>query len=183
MSQRIIDACCLINLYASRNVSDILRVLEGGLFVPDLVKDESLFIRKEDDQDPTVLVPETIDLTEALAEGLLHRCQLENATEAQHFVQFATSVDDGEAICLALAKCRNWVVATDDRKAIRLAKAESINTITTAEIVKLWADFGNATDAAVAEIIQRIERYARFSPRKDLPLHDWWERRSSPSGH
>ena len=182
MPQRIIDACCLINLYASRNVLGILRSLEGGLFVPDLVKGESLFIRKEDDQDQTILVPEAIDLTEALAEGLLHSCQLENETEAQHFVQFATSVDDGEAICLALAKCRNWMVATDDRKAIRLAKAESISTITTAEIVKLWADSCNATVETTAEILQRIERYARFSPRKDFPLHDWWGRLSSPSG-
>jgi predicted nucleic acid-binding protein len=173
----------LINLYASRNVLAILRVLEGGLFVPDLVRDESLFIRKEDDQDPTILVPEAIDLTEALAEGLLHRCELENETEAGHFVQFATSVDDGEAICLALAKCRNWVVATDDRKAIRLARNESINTITTAEIVKLWTDSCNATDEAIAEVLRRIELYARFSPRKDFPLHDWWRKLSSSTGH
>ena len=58
MPQRIVDACCLINLYASGSVLDILRALEGGLFVPALVKDESLFIRKEDDQDQTILVPE-----------------------------------------------------------------------------------------------------------------------------
>jgi len=183
MPQRIVDACCLINLYASRNVLDILRVLDGGFFVPDLVKSESLFVRKEDDQDQTILVPETIDLTKAFDGGLLHRCHLENEVEAERFVQFAMSVDDGEAICLALAKCRNWAVATDDRKAIRLAKAEGITTITTAEIVKLWADSCNATDEAVAELLRRIERYARFSPRKGFPLHDWWEELSSPSRH
>lgn len=176
MPQRIVEACCLINLYASRNVLDILRVLEGGLFVPDLVKDESLFIRKEDEQDTTILVPETVDLTEAIAEGLLHRCQLEDEVEAECFVRFAAAVDDGEAICLALAKCRNWMVATDDRKAVRLATAEGIGTITTAEIVRLWADSCKAKDAAVAKILQCIERYARFRPRKDSPLHDWWWR-------
>lgn len=176
MPQRIVDACCLINLYASRNVLDILRVLEGGLFVPDLVRDESLFIRKDDDLGTSNLVPEAIDLTEAFAEGLLHGCQLEDAVEAECFVRFATAVDDGEAICLALAKCRNWMIATDDRKAIRLATAEGIGTITTAEIVRRWADSCRATEAAVAEILQRIERYARFRPRKDSPLHDWWWR-------
>lgn len=45
-------------------------------------------------------------------EELLHRCQLENEIEAEHFVRFATDVDDGEAICLALAKCRKWEIAT-----------------------------------------------------------------------
>jgi predicted nucleic acid-binding protein len=182
MLQKIVDACCLINLYASKNVLDILRVVDSGLFVPDLIKKESLFIRKEDEQDPTVMVPEAIDLTEALAEGLLHPCQLENEIEAQQFVQFASSVDDGEAICLALAKCRNWVVATDDRKAIRLAKAERIDIITTAEIVKLWSDSTYAPDATIAEILRRIERFARFNPRKGSPLHDWWKRLSSSSG-
>jgi predicted nucleic acid-binding protein len=183
MPQRIVDACCLINLYATRNVLDILRVVNGGLFVPDIVKEESLFIRREDDQDQTILIPEAIDLTEALDEGLLHECHLENDKEVQQFVQFAAAVDDGEAICLALAKCRNWAVATDDRKAIRLAAAESIATITTAEIVKQWADSCNTTDDIVAETLRRIERYARFSPRRDFPLHDWWECLSSISAH
>jgi predicted nucleic acid-binding protein len=178
MPQRIVDACCLINFYASGNVLGILRALDGGLFVPDLVQGESPFIRKEDDQDRTILVPEAINLTEALNEGLLHSCQLENDVESEHFVQYAAAVDDGEAVCLALAKCRHWVVATDDRKATRLARAEGIATITTAEIVKLWADSCKATDKAVAEILQRIERCARFRPRNDFPLHDWWRRLS-----
>ncbi len=178
MPQRIVDACCLINLYASGSFLDILRALEGAIYVPTLVTEESLFVRKEDDQDQTTLVPEGIDLTDALTEGLLHKCEMENEVEAEHFVRFAAAVDDGEAICLALAKCRNWTVATDDRKAIRLAKAESITTITTAEIVKLWVDGCNATDEAVAEALRRIERYARFSPRKGSPLQEWWKRLS-----
>ena len=174
MSQRIVDACCLINLYASGSVLDILRALEGGLFIPDLVKRESLFIRREDDQDRTILVPQAIDLTEALAGGLLHRCQLEDETEAEQFVQFAAALDDGEAVCLALAKCRHWTVATDDRKALRLAEAEGIMTITTAEIVKLWASSCHATDDVVAAVLHSIERYARFSPPKGSVLYDWW---------
>lgn len=181
MPQQIADACCLINLYASGCVLDILRILEGGLFVPDLVEGESLFIREKDDHDQTILVPKAIDLSEALAEGLLHRCQLENEVEAEHFVRFATAVDDGEAICLALAKCRNWVIATDDRKAIGLAEAEAIATITTAEIVKLWADSRNAADKALAEVLRRIERYARFCPRRGSPLQQWWRMHSLPS--
>lgn len=183
MAQRIVDACCLINLYASGSFLDILRAVEGGIYVPALVTEESLFVRKEDDQEQTetALVPESIDLTNALAEGLLRKCEMENEVEAEHFVRFAAAVDDGEAICLALAKCRNWTVATDDRKAIRLAKAESITTITTAEIVKLWVARCNATDEAAAEVVRRIERYARFSPRKGSPLQDWWKGLFPPS--
>ena len=183
MPQRIVDACCLINLYASGSFLDILRALEGAIYVPILVTEESLFVRKEDDQDQTTLVPEGIDLTDALTEGLLHKCEMDHEVEAEHFVRFAAAVDDGEAICLALAKCRNGTVATDDRKAIRLANAQGITTITTAEIVRLWVDGCNATDDAVAEVLRRIERYARFSPRKGSPLQEWWKRLSPPSAH
>jgi predicted nucleic acid-binding protein len=174
MSKRIIDACCIINLYASGSAIDILRVFEENFFISELAEKESLFIRKEDDQDRTLLVPEAIDLSEAFSQGLLQRCQLETDAEADHYLRFAAEVDDGEAICLALAKCRGWTVATDDRKAIRLAKAENIDTITTAEIVKYWSDSRNAAEPAIREILQRIERYARFSPRKNSLLYDWW---------
>jgi hypothetical protein len=79
-----------------------------------------------------------------------------------------------------LAKCRNWVIATDDRKAIRLAEAEAIATITTAEIVKFWADSRNAADKAVAGVFRRIERCARFWPRRGSPLQQW-RRKLSPT--
>ena len=109
---------------------------------------------------------------------------MENEVEAEHFVQFAAAVDDGEAICLALAKCRNWTVAqrTTERQ-FGLANAQGITTITTAEIVRLWADGCNARDDTVAEVLRRIERYARFSPRKGSPLQEWWKRLSPPSAH
>ncbi len=174
MPQQIVDACCLINLYASGSMLDILRAIVGGIYVPVLVTHESLFVRKEDDQDPTALVPDRIDLTHALAAGLLHQCDLENEVEAEYFVQFAAGVDDGEAMCLALAKCRQWTVATDDRKAIRVAITEGIDTISTAEIVKFWADKCKVADEALAESLRRIERYARFRPRKGSPLQKWW---------
>ena len=46
-------------------------------------------------------------------------------------VEFAAQIDDGEASCLAIAKSRGWLVATDDRKAIRLAVKSGISVITT----------------------------------------------------
>lgn len=176
MPQRMVDACCLINLYATGKTLDVLRSFEGDLFIPDLIRRESLFIRRPDDEDSTKLVPEPIDLSAALAGGWLHECRCESEVETDEFIRFAAAVDDGEAICLALAKCRGWAVATDDRKAIRVARDEGIATITTPELVKHWADAFRAKDEDTATVLHNIERFARFRPRKGAPLADWWER-------
>lgn len=182
MPQRMIDACCLINLYATGRALDLLQSFEAGLFIPDLIRGESLFIRRPDDEDHTKLVPEPIDLSAALAGGWLHECRCENEVESEEFVRFATVVDDGEAICLALAKCRGWAVTTDDRKAIRVAHEEGIATVTTPELVKHWADLLRAKDEDTAAAIRNIERFARFRPRRGAPLADWWERAAARTG-
>ena len=145
-------------------------------FVPDLVKRESLFIRQEDDQDPSVLVSHAIDLSDALAAGVLRECKLENEQEAHEFVRLASVLDDGEAACMALAKCRSWIVATDDRKALRVARSEGVSTITTPEIVKRWADAGSIEPVGITDVVRKIERYARFVPQKSAVLFTWWER-------
>lgn len=176
MPQQIVDACCLINLYAAGNTPELLQSCEGSLFIPDLIKGESLFIRRPDDEDDTKLVPEPIDLSLALAEGWLRECRRENQMEAEELVRLARIVDDGEAVCLALAKCRGWAVATDDRKAMRVANDESVATVTTPELIKHWADSCRAKNDAVATVLRNIERFARFTPRKGMLLFDWWER-------
>ena len=176
MPDQIVDACCLINVYASGNPLGILRALAGGVFVPDLVKRESLFMRREDDQDRSVLVSQAIDLSAAIAAGVLRACAAETEQEADEFVRLASILDDGEAVCLALAKCRSWIVATDDRKALRVARAEGVATITTPEIVKRWADAGSTESPGITDVVRKIERYARFIPHKNAVLCRWWER-------
>jgi predicted nucleic acid-binding protein len=175
MPDQIVDACCLINVYASGNPLEILRALERELFVPDLVKNESLFIRKEDAEDQTLLVPEAIDLSDALAKGAIKECRLESVQEFDEFVRLAATLDDGEAICIALAKCRKWIVATDDLKALRVAQSEGVQTITTPDIVKYWADSHSIEASTLSSVIQNIERFARFMPRKSAVLRQWWE--------
>lgn len=174
MPGQIVDACCLINVYASGNPLDILRALAGEVFVPDLVRRESLFIRREDDQDQSVLVSQAIDLSDALADGVLRECKLESEQEADEFVRLASILDDGEAACMALAKCRSWMVATDDRKALRIAQSEGVPTITTPEIIKRWAETRSIETVGITDVVRRIERYSRFVPQRNAALFNWW---------
>ena len=173
MSERIIDACCLINLYASGKESSIFQAC-GEFWVPTQVRSEALRIRRVDEDDPTRLVPQDIDLGDAIAAGYIQPCQLEGPDEVDAFVRFAMQLDDGEASCLSIAMSRGWTVATDDRKARRIASENGIALISTPELVQRWVDATSPSGAAISELLGKIERFARFRPRRADPLHDWW---------
>ena len=75
MSERIIDACCLINLYASGKEGSICQAC-GEFWVPAQVQNEALRIRRVDEDDPPRLVPQDIDLDDAIAAGYIQMSQL-----------------------------------------------------------------------------------------------------------
>ena len=182
MSDTIVDSCCVINLYTAGNLLTLLPPLGLRLYVPEAVLGESLYIRQPDPADATKLVPRPVDLDPVIAAGLLHRCDLAGEDELNLFVQLATTLDDAEAVCLAIAKVRGWTLATDDRKGRREAKSLSVPVVTTPELVKAWADATKADEAALAKLLRDIQDYARFTPHKTMPLHSWWTAAISKGG-
>ncbi len=176
MSARIVDACCLINLYASRKLVEIVRAFGGEFFLPDRVSNEALTIRKPDEDDVTKYLSETIDLTEASDAGVIQECRIEGQAENEHFVRFAMQVDDGEAACLAIAKRRGGTIVTDDKKAIRLATAEQIAVVTTPELVHHWAEAAKPKDDEVVEALRNIELFAHFRLGRSAKYYQWWTR-------
>jgi predicted nucleic acid-binding protein len=196
MQDVVLDACCVINLYAAekilqaeapRSPSPRRRIvipgsspkpkklaLDYNLHLPAKVKEEARYILQPDEEDKSKLVKTDIDLEPIITTGLLHECDLEGEEEAELFVQMATKLDDGEAVCFALAKSRGWVLATDERPTENLAKKHSVTIITTPELVKQWADKTKASEEEVARVLWNIQTYAHYFPRKTLPLHSWW---------
>lgn len=173
MAERIIDACCLINLYASGQEASILHAC-GGFSVSDEVRDEALWIRRVDEDDPTRLVSQEIDLADAIAAGHIRKCRLEEQDELSAFVRFAMELDDGEASCMAIAESRRWTLATDDRKTRRIALENGIALTSTPELIQKWVDATSPSEATAVDLLRRIEPFARFRPRRADPLHGWW---------
>lgn len=174
MVEQIIDACCLINLYASGNIKDVISASGATFHVSEQVRSESLLIRQVDPNDPLLLIPFPIDLTEAIANDLLKECDFESETEMRLFAEFATEIDDGEASCFAIAKSRGWLVATDDLKATRIATQAGIRVISTPELIERWVKASIPASQEISEAVLAIERFARFRPRRANPLYDWW---------
>ena len=174
MAEEIVDACCVINLYAAGEITSFLSVLKDSFYVPSIVVAESLYVIKPDKDDPEKMVTEEVDLTAALQAGAIRKCDPESDEENALLVRFASEVDDGEAVCLAIAKSRGWSVATDDRKAQRLAEEAGISVVTTPELIKGWADASQTADEDSSAVVQRVRDCARFIPRRGSILYDWW---------
>lgn len=175
MADEIVDACCIINLYsASDDFCSLLQAVAASFHVPQIVVEESLYVCRPDQEDERRTVREEIDLSPAVDDGLLRVCDLQTPEENALFVRFAAELDDGEAACLAIAQARAWTVATDDRKAQRLAGESGIAVVTTPELIRRWADTRSMSDAEVGTALGSIRDFARFVPRRGSVLYEWW---------
>lgn len=174
MSKQVIDACCLINFYGSRQQREILKSY-GGFYIPESVEQETLRIRLPLADDEDALVLTDIDLSAEINDSLLIRCSFESEAELDDYVAFAAKLDDGEAACLAIAQNRELIVATDDRKAIRLANDAGIETLSTPAIMKNWIEAQSVPREVAAEALQGIENHARFRLKTSHELYDWWQ--------
>ncbi len=176
MNQRnylIIDACVILNLIATGMIEQILSVIAQNSMICVLVKNESLYLRKEDEINDT----EPIDIEGLITQELIQVCDCETVAEQQLFVNFAAVLDDGEAMSLAIALSRNWHLATDDKKARRIFSENAQNDkllVSTSDLIKEWAENENIGDLAIKPILLKVERKASFRPPRSDPNLQWW---------
>jgi hypothetical protein len=175
MPDAAIDACCLIDLLASGNADAILRA--GGFTwqLPSAVQGEIQYRRQYDPAQPGKTINVSVDLSAMIASGLLTVCNPQTRQELDQFTHYATMFrSDGEAMCLALAEERKWVVATHDRRAIRVAQQAGLTVISCPELVKAWAIATGPDQAALNKVLQDIQVLAQFTPNPMMPEYHWW---------
>jgi predicted nucleic acid-binding protein len=104
----VLDTSVLIHLDEVRQLG-LLACLQGVEFVfPDEVWQELV----RTDRRARALA--------AIRAGGMRRLRLDVGTELPRMIQFLDQgLDQGESACLALAESRDFLVATDDRKALR----------------------------------------------------------------
>jgi hypothetical protein len=170
-----IDACCLIDLLVTGLAEAILRASGHTWRLPSAVQGEVKYLRQHDLAQAGAFVTVPADLTPHIASGLLIPCQPDDTQEQTRFVHYATQFrSDGEAMCLALSECRNWPVATDDRKAIKVAEKAGLTVISCPQLVKAWADATQPDPATVVRVITDIQTLAQFRPNPSMPDAAWW---------
>lgn len=175
MPPAVIDACCLIDLLVSGRAEAVLRAAGFDWHLPTAVHGEVQYIRQHDPDQPGQTITMVADLSLLTSMALLHICKPEDEQELGRFTQYAALFrSDGEAMSLALAESRGWVVATDDRKAIRIGREAGLTVVSCPQLVKTWADVNHPTDAELQSVLRDIQFLAQFRPNSSMPEYQWW---------
>jgi predicted nucleic acid-binding protein len=172
----LLDACCIINLFATGHVEEILAVLPYDFATSRLiVEKEVLSIALPSGTGTLVRVIQPAQLENLPKLSVI---DLSGDEELNLFIRFAAQLDDGEASVCALAVARGGALATDDRKAIRLVAAAlpEVHVVQTPELLYQWVQLQGIPDSKVRGVLQSVEKNARFRPRRDSPYADWWEK-------
>ena len=174
MPDAAIDACCLIDLFSSGDAEAILRASGFTWQLPSAVQGEVLYQRQHDSTQPGKTIHVPVDLSGMISSGLLTVCNPQTQRELHRFTRYATIFrSDGEAMCLALAQERKWVVATDDRRAIRVAQQTGLTVVSCPELVKVWAIAMGPDQAVLSKVLQDIQVLAQFTPNPTMPEYQW----------
>lgn len=175
MPDAAIDACCLIDLLASGQAEAILRAAGFDWRLPSAVQGEVQHVRQYDTAQPGQFVKVSVDLSPLIASGVLRVCAPHDQAERDRFVHYASQFrSDGEAMCIAIAEQRKWSLATDDRKAIRVARQAGLSVVSCPALVKRWADATQPGQAMLREVLQDIQTLAQFKPNPSMPESQWW---------
>ena len=175
-STAIIDACSLINFYATTFLESILKHLSLNFYIVEQVKNESLYIRRPDESERGFDY-EAIVLDPYFKSNLLKVVSLETDNEKKLFINLADQLDDGEAATLAIAISREMQVITDDKKAIRILRQDfpAIHYLTTLDIMKDWSKRDFIEFQEIKKALHNILIYANYLPPQKHHLFNWWK--------
>ena len=171
----VLDACAVLNIYATGRFAIILRAIPSRLLIADAVRREAMWLCGPDNN----TAPQDrarVELDPLLSEGILTAEALTEAEQAC-FLQLARELGDGEAASGALAIGRNGAVATDDRKARRVlgALVPPVRTESTVRLLQEWQQRGGVSVQEMAQALRAIEMGASFRPKRGTPGGEWWD--------
>jgi hypothetical protein len=168
----ILDACCTLNLAATNRMEEILRELPKRFAVGPRARGEAQWLAnpESEERDPVELEP-------LIQRGVLFEESLLGSEEEALFIEFGAKLADGEAEAAALAVSRSFILATDDRKAGRVAaeRHPTVRLTSTLELLHEWQLTAQPSDAEVADTLRRISERATYRPRHVHPLYHWWK--------
>lgn len=173
----ILDANCVIGLYASKQMAEILAAIPRTITVAAYVAEkETGWVYGELDEFGQ-RTREPINLQPIIDTELLQIVTIETENEAETFATFSAMIrDQGESITGAIAFHRNWAIALDDKKARRLftTHARHLQLFYTLELVKHWVDIASPSSDAITAMLRNIRSGAKYTPTRLHPLYEWW---------
>lgn len=174
----ILDACCIINLYASGQIGNILQSIPKSVAIATYVRNEEALRISGGSNGGMASRYELINLQPFIDCGLLEVVSPSTEAESIAFINFAASLGgDGEAVTGAIALHRNWSIGSDDRKAISffVRNAPQLQIISTLELIKHWVDTADPPFEVVRIALHNVLTRARYEPDVKHKLYYWWQ--------
>ncbi len=176
-SHLILDACCIINFWASGHLLEILKSIPAQVAVTQVVLEEELQIlqRQQNEGDESAIQFETAIDREIIK---IVDFDFDSDAETETFVNYlANNLGDGEAATFAIAFHRKWAIATDEKRAISFIQEEAphLQIFSTPEIIKYWSEEAQVDFSQLSEALNAVEKKGRYSPPKSHHLRSWWE--------
>ncbi len=174
-SHLVLDACCILNFFASGNFLSILKTIPAQVVVTEVVKARELLTLKQLENQEN---EGAIQLEMAIEQDLLLVVDFESEAEEETYINYVFELgDDGESATFAIAVHRGWAIATDDRKAIAFCQKEALNLkiFSTLEIIKYWSEETNLDADKLRLALEAIRTQGRYRPPRNHPLLSWWE--------
>lgn len=176
----LLDACAVVSLYATRQMVEILRVVEGKVAVADLVAMEAQFVLRGGNGDDA-RERDPIDLGPLIDDGVLSVLSAGVEEELLTFIDLTQAFSrqgrggQGEAMTAALAIHRQCIVVTDDRKATRILNEHGVLLRTTLDLIKAWADQEAIGADVLGVALLDLRDRGTYEPPRSHPLREWWE--------
>ncbi|MEZ4510509.1 MAG: hypothetical protein R3C62_01415 [Chloroflexota bacterium] len=171
----ILDASCIINLYASGFIEEILQSIPKTITVTAYVVDrEALWIRK---LTQGVSNKEPIQLQPLIDSGLLTIVDLTGDEEFNLHLYLSSKIrDEGESRTGAIGLQRRWAIGLDDHKARRIFQETAVDAtlLYTLDLVKHWAEVRFVAQDILTTALCNIRWKAAYAPRKANPYREWW---------
>ncbi len=170
----LLDACAVVNLYATRWMGPILAAVAGPVAVTDVVAREAQFVLRGGTGDDA-REREPIDLQPLLNDGLLEVISSDIEEELLTFIDLTQEVGEGEAMTAALAIHRGCIVVTDDRKASRILFARGVALRTSLDLIRAWGEDPTVTQAVLRTALVDLRQRGNYDIQRGHALRAWWD--------
>ena len=172
----LLDACCAINLFATRRAAEIVSELPYAFAVVDVAQREAGEVRRGgggEDADER----EAVDWQALIDASTVEVLTVTGERELGTYVELAAGLDDGEAATCAVAVQRGYAVATDDRKARNVLAARNPQTrlYSTLELLRQWCEARMFGAVEIGAVLRDLRERGRFLPPRGDPQKEWWD--------
>jgi predicted nucleic acid-binding protein len=183
----VIDACCVLNLLATRREVEIVQALGMQLLDTELVSREPLVTWTAPDDDG-LRHKEPASTARLRSAGCLETRVLDTDALVDAFIACAARITDADASCIALAGVLRLPLLTDDRKERRIALElfPEIELISTLDVLAGGAEALGWDDEQLSRVATDLRWRGNFAPPRKDPRAEWYlalldrERRGAP---